>query len=430
MDRADENGHLAGAEVTSPIRGGAFHVGGAQAEERSTGGEPASAISETPVPLPDRPRMGRRSQARVLLAIRDLGFHQEVLDFLERESRVTVVGAVSQPDALFRMANTSKPDVTVVCPVTARDVRHPAANGRAPNLLVVAEEMTVPVLREAIEAGARGVFAWPEEREELARTILAIPRADEPRPSGRGRVIAVFGPRGGSGTTFIATHLAAALAEEGQRCVLIDLDVGFADLTVALGMGADTDARTVADLVPVAEELSSEHVEDALHHHSRGFSALLAPTEVSAGSSIVPGLYEGVINQLALSNEFVVLHLPRSLEENARMALSLADEVVLLVAPDLFSLHASRRAVEAFGLAEPPGRCLVVVNPLVRGGIGAADVGESLGIPASVAIRFDPAVGRFQDRGELLPPRSRGAGRDLRALAKLLMAGEAAGSHR
>jgi DNA-binding NarL/FixJ family response regulator len=266
-DRADGNGQSARAEVHSTSGGRVLYVGAAEAEASSAGIEPVGAFTETSAPRPDGPPKRLRSQARVLLAIRDLAFHQEVLDFLEREPRVTVVGAVSQPDALFRVSNTAKPDITMVCPLIARDVRHPAANGRAPNLLVVAEEMTVPILREAIEAGARAVFAWPEEREELARTILAIPREEESRPDGRGKVIAVFGPRGGSGTTFIATHLAAALADQGRKCVLIDLDAGFADVTVALGMGADDDARTVADLLPVAEELSPEHVEDALHHH-------------------------------------------------------------------------------------------------------------------------------------------------------------------
>jgi Flp pilus assembly CpaE family ATPase len=375
---------------------------------------------EDSLPEPHRSELVPSRRARVLLGIKDLAFHHEVLDFLERDSRLTVVSAVTQPDGLFRMAGTTNPDATVVCPGLARDARHPAAMDRVTNLMVVAEEMTVPVLREAIEAGARAVFAWPEERDELARTIFALPREEEASPSGGGKVIAVFGARGAAGTTFVASHLAATWADQGLKCALIDFDRVFADLTVALGINGSGDVRTVADLIPVVGELSADHVGDAVHHHPRGFTVLLAPSDPSGGSSLGPALYEAAVTKLALVNDIALLHVPRCVDDVVRTGLSLSDEVVLLVAPDLFSLHSARRAIEAFGLGEPSGRCRIVVNPLARGGMGAGEIEEILGIPPSAGIRFDATVGRVQDRGQLLPPKSRGAARDLRALSKLL----------
>src|SRR5438552_6890594 len=139
---------------------------------------------------------GRRT--RILIAIRDMGFHQEVLDFFERDPRVDVVGAVTQPDALFRVEQKMGPDVVLVCPVLSREVQHPSIGGRTRNLLVVGEEMTVPLLRDAIDVGAKAVFAWPEERDELATTIAVLVGGDDWASAPRGRVVAVFGPRGGS----------------------------------------------------------------------------------------------------------------------------------------------------------------------------------------------------------------------------------------
>jgi len=419
MERAEANGNALSAEG-SHTAGRSVVDGSVEADgagSRSAYGLPVSRTWST---HEHGPRVGRSIQARALLAIKDLGFHQEVLDFLERDPRVSVVGAVTQPDALLSLANTA-PDATVVCPAIARDLRHPAANGRAPSLLVVAEEMTVPVLRESIEAGARAVFAWPDERDELIRTIVAVPRERQASPSGRGRVIAIFGTRGGCGTTFVACHLIAALSDQGRKCVLVDLDGSFADVTIALGIDDSKDIRTAADLLAVMEEMSAEHVENALFRHPEGFAVLLAPANASTSSSLVPELYEAAITQLALMYEAVILHVPRSLDGVARVGLNLADEVVLVVAPDVFSVHSARRAIDAVGLAEPSGRCRVVINPMVRGAVGAVEVESALGIRPTTAIRFDPAVGRVQDRGELLPSRSRGAGRDVRALAQVLV---------
>jgi Flp pilus assembly CpaE family ATPase len=364
---------------------------------------------ETPHPNGDR--------GRVLLGIRNLAFHQEVLDHLARDPRLEVVGAATWPGDLLKLMREVAPDVTVACPVMVHEVRHPAV-GAAPNLMVVAEEMTVPVLREAIEAGAHGVFAWPEERDELSEEIARPRAASSEGPASRGRVIAVYGARGGSGTTFVATHLAAAFADRGERCALVDLDVGFADLTIALGI--DQQVRTVADLVPVSGELGPNHVEDALYRHPRGFSVLLSPSEPGDEAPPPPGLYTASIALLAGAFEVVVVHVPRGLDGLTRAAVTMADEVVLVVAPDVFSLHATRRAALALGLAQQPDRCRVLLNPVVRGEIGRRDVERVLGMAPYSGVRFDSAVARAQARGRLLRPRSHRAGRDLQVLADKL----------
>jgi pilus assembly protein CpaE len=371
------------------------------------------------------PHKRRGARTRILIAIRDMGFHQEVLDFFERDPRVDVVGAVMQPDALFRVEQKLSPDVVIACPVLTREVQHPSASGRTRNLLVVGEEMTVPLLRDAIDAAAKAVFAWPEERDELARAIAVLAGSDDWTSAPRGRVVAVFGPRGGSGTTFIASHLAAAVADQGKRCVLVDLDGCFADVSVALGIAPGQDVRTVADLVAVAGELEPDHVEDALFRHPRGFDVLLAPPEPNQVPHIPRGLYSGAVALLALSHEVVVLHSPRSLDDVARTCLGMADEVLLVVSPDLFSLYSARRAISALGLRAGDGRCQVIVNPHARGDLGLADIEDIVGIRPTATVRFDAAVGRTQDRSELLRARSRGAWRDVQAVAKRVVAGAA-----
>src|SRR5207302_695262 len=90
--------------------------------------------------------------------------------------------------------------------------------------------------------------------------------------------VAVLGSRGGAGTTFLATQLAASFATRGIATAIADLDVVCSDLTAALGIPADQPVRTVADLLPVADELTAEHLEQVLFRHAAGFSALLAPT--------------------------------------------------------------------------------------------------------------------------------------------------------
>lgn len=60
--------------------------------------------------------------------------------------------------------------------------------------------------------------------------------ADAPPPSGAGRIIAVWGPPGSPGRTFIAANMAGELAAEGKSVLLIDADSYGASIAAVLGL--------------------------------------------------------------------------------------------------------------------------------------------------------------------------------------------------
>lgn len=67
-----------------------------------------------------------------------------------------------------------------------------------------------------------------------------------PAPARPPRVIAVTGGKGGVGKTAIAVNLAVALAEVGRRTLLVDTDLGMANVDVMLGL---TPRFTLADVI-------------------------------------------------------------------------------------------------------------------------------------------------------------------------------------
>ena len=60
------------------------------------------------------------------------------------------------------------------------------------------------------------------------------------------QVIAVTGGKGGVGKTNVSVNLAAALAQSGRRVVLMDADLGLANVDVLLGLRPE---KTIADLL-------------------------------------------------------------------------------------------------------------------------------------------------------------------------------------
>lgn len=367
--------------------------------------------------------------ARVALGVRDQGFQDEVLDCLHRDPRIEVVAASGEPNRLLGMAADRGASTFVTCPVVAAELKHPSARSRIPTLVLVAQEMTVPVLRDAIDVGARAIVSWPEERQELCDLIARAPAPSVDQGGDRGTVIAVVGAKGGAGATFLATHLGAAFARRGNRVALVDLDTMFADLTVALGVDLSEATHSIADLGPVMNELSTDHVDRALFSHPAGFDALLASVD---GREPVPGgLIQACVVRLAASREIVILNVPRRFDEDVRLAVDMADRVLLLMTMDLFGLFAARRTMSCLALG--PERCRVVASRWLGQGIQAADVERVLGLRPWASIRFDSGVRRVQGRGQLLHPRSRRAARDVARIAQLVAeettrgAGEASG---
>jgi Flp pilus assembly CpaE family ATPase len=369
-----------------------------------------------------------RAGTRVVIGIEDVAFHQGVQDFLGRDSRFEIIAAAVDAARLREITAERHHDVTVTCPVVARELRGSGDQEVTDPLVVLAEELTIPVLRTAIDAGAHAVFAWPDERDELLTGLASVRSRRPDQEGGRGRVVAVQGARGGAGATFVATNLAASFAGQGLRTTLVDLDVNFSDVSAALGFGAEDEVRTVMDLVPVMDELSPEHLEDAMSQHPRGFSVLLAPPEGADVEVVPPGLYRGAIALLAGVNDVMVLHSPRAVDRVARAGFGLADRVLLVTTLDLFSLHGAKRTMALLGREVPQGRWCVVLNKPMKSALNESDVERVLGLHPQVTIRFDPRVRRAQERGELLPERAGGIGKDVGRLAALLMAEESSGT--
>jgi Flp pilus assembly CpaE family ATPase len=337
--------------------------------------------------------------ARVVLALEAPDVTEEIMHFLDRTGHARVVATAIDDRQLEAAVRQLDPDAVVAQPSLVDPV---AMRGRS--LLAVDTRESVASLRAAIRAGARGFFLWPADRDALAGATAATVTAPLLQPR-RASVFAVHGARGGAGVTFVATHLAAAFAHRGSDCVLIDADPLYGDVASALGAPAE-DVHTMADLLPLGDEVSADHLAEALWSHAGGFRVLLPPAPEDAGSVRADDL-RAVARAAASSADVVVLHLPRSLDELARTGIESADRLIEVLSLDVLSFRAATRALEALGPVGLQDRVGFVVNRAARGEITVGDVTRVFGVQPLAAIPLDRSVRRVQDHGRLLSARGR-----------------------
>jgi pilus assembly protein CpaE len=343
---------------------------------------------------------------RVVLGLEEPDVAEEILHFLDRSGRARVVGTASDERQLSEAIRQLEPDAVVASPGLAPSV------GSVGVLLAVDTSETVGALRGAIRAGARGFYVWPQDREQLAGAAARALSAEAVPGRRLGRVVAVYGPRGGVGTTFVAIHLAAALARKDVGCALVDLDVAGADVTHAVGGPADEPVRTIGDLTPLVRDLAPQQLEGWLWSHPEGFRVVFAAREDEAGPELSAGAIRSVVRAVQRVSDVVVLHVPRGMDDLTRAAFAAAERVLLVLRLDALSFRAAKRAIAASGIGE---RCSFVVNAASRSELSPRDVEDVFGASPIAVIPVDRNAPRAQGRGRLLPMR----GRTGRAFARL-----------
>jgi Flp pilus assembly CpaE family ATPase len=142
---------------------------------------------------------------------------------------------------------------------------------------------------------------------------------------------------------------------------------------------------------------------------SPGEAARLGPEDLHLVTEAAAGLADAV-----------VVHLPRALGAMTIAGAETADRLLEVLTLDVVSFRASSRAMEAFSPLHLEGRVAFAVNKAARSEITPDDVRRVFGEPALAVLPLDRAVRSSQERGRVMPARSRMARRFDRLAAQLI----------
>lgn len=122
-------------------------------------------------------------------------------------------------------------------------------------VFVVSSQTTPDLILRSMRAGAREFFTHPVQKTEIAQAIQSIEKTKKQQShleGSLGKVITLFGTKGGVGTTTIATNLAAVMAKNSNKdVILLDLNMQFGNAALFIN------AKPQYSLVDVAKNLDS-----------------------------------------------------------------------------------------------------------------------------------------------------------------------------
>jgi pilus assembly protein CpaE len=283
----------------------------------------------------------------------------------------------------------------------AQAVRQLNALGIA--VVALVDSQDVQTLQEVVLAGAAALVATPFVDTQLWETVAtaltsggrpaAVEGTRSPKrvrglPS-QGAVIAIYGPKGGSGTSVLAANLAVTLQGMSERgAALLEIGEGTGSQDVLLNLRSE---RTLGDLLARFDPGDTDLLNEVLSTHTSGLKVLLAPP--SPGLRIPPDLLEQVIEALQEMRDYVVIDLHAAARTSALGILRKAQAPLIVITPEITSLHQGRVFVENVEAATPDVHLSVVLNrATLDSGVPGDAIRRHLKMQIRCEIPEDPGV--------------------------------------
>ncbi|MCF8154847.1 MAG: MinD/ParA family protein [Rhodoferax sp.] len=201
--------------------------------------------------------------------------------------------------------------------------------------------------------------------------VLNPPVPDEAKTSvplkPLGKVMAVTSGKGGVGKTFVSANLAAALAKLGHRVLVLDADLGLANLDVVLNLYPKI---TLHDVFTGKAKL-----EEAIIRAPGGFSVLLAGSGMVEYSRLTPEVRDDflrIMGGLVPHYDVVLLDTGAGISDVVLFAVSLASEVLVVATPEPTSLTDAYATIKVLVGQQKRQTIRMVINQTARIGDGRA----------------------------------------------------------
>ncbi|HZD88629.1 MAG TPA: septum site-determining protein MinD [Pseudolabrys sp.] len=214
------------------------------------------------------------------------------------------------------------------------------------------------------------------------------------------KVLVVTSGKGGVGKTTSTAALGAALAQAGEKVVVIDFDVGLRNLDLMLG----AERRVVFDLINVIQGVAK--LPQALIRDKRLDTLWLLPaSQTRDKDALTEEGVSQVIGELREKFDWVICDSPAGIERGAILAMRHADEAVIVSNPEVSSVRDSDRIIgmlDSKTVRAENGERIKKHLLITRYDVARVARGEMLSIEDVLEILSTPLLGIIPESEDVL----------------------------
>lgn len=291
-------------------------------------------------------------------------------------------------------------------------------------LIALASKADPDRIRAAMRAGYREFVVLPDDADLLRQAVHEANFREDPEED-HGDVIALWGSKGGVGTTVIAVNLAAELAPVNRVCV-VDLDFAMGDAAVMLDLQPQ---QSIMDVFRNVHRLDERMLAGHVAVHPSKVHILAQPTDLDQREEVRGDLVMKVLTAVARSYQYCLVDCGHGLDEASLTAATVADRILLIATPDVPAIKNTwrrLRLIERLGIEK--SRVHLVLNRYDRktAAVPISDIETNLSRKVDCVISEDRTVLRAVNEGKLLRDIDRKcpAVKDLETLTGIVTGGE------
>jgi pilus assembly protein CpaE len=205
------------------------------------------------------------------------------------------------------------------------------------------------------------------------------------------RTVAVHSPRGGVGTTTIATNLAMVMArQKPDRVVIVDLHLQFGQVATHLNLDVK---QSIADVArDEAAMREPELLRTYATRHDSGLHVLAAPISPELAELVTSQHVDRILTTLLETYDFVVIDAGSWLDERTMTVFEHAETVIFPVCPEIGALKALHGLLDYLNEAGTVAAksTFVLNNQFAREILRLRDVESALGTQVATELPYDP----------------------------------------
>ena len=260
--------------------------------------------------------------------------------------------------------------------------------------VILTDKVTVDLVNMAAQAGIRQVMDIGIGGTEFCENITSIvarerkfsPSSGAERKT-RSNVYAFFSGKGGVGKTTICTNVAVALASQGKKTLLIDLDLQFGDADMALDISP---TETIVDLARDTNGVSIDNLTTCCTTHSSGLSLLASPNSPELAEYVTTNTVKQVLDVGRNYFEYILIDCGCQLTDPVITAIEGADTVFMVNDVNILSLKRAKTCLNVLQQINQKDKVKLVINKNVKKNtVRISDFEGLLGIPAYAVIASD-----------------------------------------
>ncbi len=286
-------------------------------------------------------------------------------------------------------------------------------------------DLSPQLLLSAMQAGISEYLPKPADEEGVLEALTRVVRKMGKKATGGttspAHLSVVFSPKGGSGSTTLATNLAVELHRlTRKRTLLVDLDLELGETALTLGIEPKF---SVADLLRNFHRVDSDLLASYIDRHDSGLDILAAPYEPADPQTADANEVAQILDFLRQPYEYVVVDAPKTFNAATVAAIQAANDVYVVTTPDLACIRNAARCLpmlrELRRNGDEESLKLLVNRYDARDIIPDGEIEKALGVPVHWTFANDyRAVIQALNAGRPVVDDARSAlSKDIRGLA-------------